>query len=93
MFMIDADYDFPDAFCTATAAVAETLDKPCWEDSVIDEYIPREWLQLNKNGEILITLKHGDVNVLITPEHELYAKVQAIIDSEASISICLRTWS
>jgi hypothetical protein len=42
---------------------------------------------LTANGSIEITLKRGDSSILITPEHDLYAVLRAIIDSGASISI------
>ena len=42
---------------------------------------------LTADGSIDITLKRGDFSILITPEHDMYAVLRAIIDSGASISI------
>ena len=42
---------------------------------------------INEAGEIIITLKHGDTKVLITPDHSIYARLKAIIDSGASVRI------
>ena len=44
-------------------------------------------MAINDAGEIIITLKHGDSKVLITPDHSLYARLKAIIDSGASVCI------
>ena len=46
-----------------------------------------ESLEVNEAGEIIVTLKHGDSKILITPEHSLYARLKAIIDSGASVCI------
>ena len=53
----------------------------------MEEYFPRESLEVNEAGEIIVTLKHGDSKILITPEHSLYARLKAIIDSGASVCI------
>jgi hypothetical protein len=42
---------------------------------------------MNADGSIEITLRRGDSSILITPEHDMYAVLRAIIDSGASISI------
>jgi hypothetical protein len=42
---------------------------------------------VNEVGEIIVTLKHGDSNILITPEHSLYARLKAIIVSGESVCI------
>jgi hypothetical protein len=42
---------------------------------------------VNEAGEIMVTLKHGDSKILITPEHSLYARLKAIIKSGASVCI------
>ena len=42
---------------------------------------------LNADGLIEITLKRGDSSILITPEHDLYAVLRAIIDSGGGIGI------
>ena len=68
-------------------AVAELDELPDWVGGEIEEYFPRESLQINDAGEIIITLKHGDSTVLITPDHSLYARLKAIIDSGASVCI------
>ena len=68
-------------------AVAELDELPDWVGGEIEEYFPRESLQINEAGEIIITLKHGDSTVLITPDHSLYARLKAIIDSGASVCI------
>ena len=44
-------------------------------------------MEVNEAGEIIITLKHGDSKVLITPDHSLYARLKAIIDSGASVCL------
>ena len=44
-------------------------------------------MEVKEAGEIIITLKHGDSKVLITPDHSLYARLKAIIDSGASVCI------
>ena len=38
-------------------------------------------------GKIIVTLKHADSKILITPEHSLYARLKAIINSGASVCI------
>ena len=40
-------------------------------------------MEVNEAGEIIITLMHEDSKVLITPDHSLYARLKAIIDSGA----------
>ena len=42
---------------------------------------------MNEAGEIIVTLKHGDSKLLITPEHSLYTRLKAIIKSGASVCI------
>ena len=53
----------------------------------VEEYFPRESLEVNVAGEVIITLKHGDSKIRITPEHSLYARLEVIIDSGASVCI------
>ena len=69
------------------AAIAEADELPVWSADSLEEYFSRESLEVNEAGEILVTLKHGDSNILITPEHSLYARLKAIIDSGASVCI------
>ena len=68
-------------------AIAKLDELPVWVGGDIEEYFPRESLEINEAGEIIITLKHGDSKVLITPDHSLYARLKAIIDSGASVCI------
>ena len=53
----------------------------------MEEYFPRESLEINEAGEFIVTLKHGVSKILITPEHSLYARLKAIIDSGANVRI------
>jgi hypothetical protein len=53
----------------------------------VDTYDPLDHMVLTADGSIEITLKQGDSSILITPDHDLYAVLRAIIDSGASISI------
>jgi hypothetical protein len=53
----------------------------------VEEYSTRESLEINEAEEIIITLKHGDSKILITPEHSLHARLKAIIDLGASVCI------
>jgi hypothetical protein len=53
----------------------------------VDTYDPLDHMVLTADGSIEITLKRGDSSILITPDHDLYAVLRAIIDSGASISI------
>ena len=68
--MMDAsDFNMHDV----AAAVAKLDELPDWVGGNIEEYFPRESMEVNEAGEIIITLKHGDSKVLITPDHILYA--------------------
>jgi hypothetical protein len=69
------------------AAVAELDELPDWVEGNIEEYFPKESMEVNKADEVIITLNHGDSKVLITPDHSLYARLKAIIDSGASVCI------
>ena len=69
------------------AAIAEADELPIWSAANVKEYFPRESSKVNEAGEIIVTLKHGDSKILITPEHSLYARLKAIIDSGASVCI------
>ena len=69
------------------AVIAEADELPVWCADNVEEYFPPESLEINKAGEIIVTLKHGDSKILITPEHSLYARLKAIIDSGASVCI------
>jgi hypothetical protein len=82
IYMMDAnEFDMRDV----AAAVAELNELPDWVGGDIEEYFPRESMEVNETGEIIITLKHGDSKVLITPDHSLYARLKAIVDSGASV--------
>ena len=70
-----------------TAAIAEADDLPVWSADNVEEYFPHESLDVNEAGESIVTLKHGDSTILITPKHSLYARLKAIIDSGASVCI------
>ena len=54
------------------AAIAEAVELLVWSADNVEEYFPRESLEVNEAGEIIVTLKHGDFKILITPEHSLY---------------------
>jgi hypothetical protein len=69
------------------AAIAEADEFPVWSAANVEEYFPCESLEVNEAGEIIVTLKHRDSKILITPEHSLYAMSKAIIDSSASVWI------
>jgi len=69
------------------AAIAEADELPVWNAANVEEYFPRESLEVNEAGEIIVILKHGDSKILITPEHSLYVRLKAIIDSGASVCI------
>jgi hypothetical protein len=45
--------------------IAEADDIPSWIGGDVEEYFPRESLEINETGEIIITLKHGDSKILI----------------------------
>jgi hypothetical protein len=42
------------------AAIAEADDLPIWNAAYVDKYCPRKSLEVNKAGEIIVALKHGD---------------------------------
>jgi hypothetical protein len=84
--MIDASFRRFDMSDVASA-IAETDELPIWNAANVEEYFPRESLEVNETGDIIVTLKHGDSKILITPEHSLYARLQAIIDF--SVSVCI----
>ena len=84
--MMDAHNDTFD-MSAVTAAIAEVDDTPSWIGGDLEEYFPHKSLDINEAGEIIITLKHGDSKILITPDHSLYARLKAIIDSGASVCI------
>ena len=69
------------------AVIAEADELPLWSADNAEEDFPRESLELNEAGEIIVTLKHGVSKILIAPEHSLYARLKAIIDSGASVCI------
>jgi hypothetical protein len=84
--MMDASSRVFDMSDVATV-IAEADELPVWSADNVEEYSPRESLEVNEAGEIIVTLKHGDSKILITPEHSLYARLKAIIDSGASVCI------
>jgi hypothetical protein len=43
-----------------SAAIALADDMTNWDASKIEKYIPREWLERNEAGEIIIYPKQGD---------------------------------
>jgi hypothetical protein len=49
------------------AAIAEADELPTWSEANVEEYFPRESLEVNEAGENIVTLKHGDSKNLITP--------------------------
>ena len=60
IYMMDAnEIDMHDV----AAAVAELDELPDWVGGDIKEYFPKENMEVNKAGEIIITLKHGDSKV------------------------------
>ena len=85
-YMMDAHNNTFD-MSAVSAAIAEADDTPSWIGSDLEEYFPRESLDINEAGEIVITLKHGDSKILITPDHSLYTRLKAIIDSGARVCI------
>ena len=68
------------------SAITEISDPIPLPESV-ETYDPLDHMVLNADRSIEITLKRGDSSILITPEHDLYTVLRAIIDSGASISI------
>ena len=86
IYMMDAHNNTID-MSAVSAAIAEAEDIPSWIGGDLEEYFPRESLDINEAREIIITLKHGDSKILITPDHSLYARLKAIIDSGASVCI------
>jgi hypothetical protein len=84
--MMDASFRTFDMSDVA-AAISEADELPIWSTANGEEYFPRENLEVNEAGEIIVTPKHGDSKLLITPEHSLYARLKAIIDSGASVCI------
>jgi hypothetical protein len=80
-YMMDAsDFNMHDV-------VAELDKLPDWVGGNIEEYFPRESMEVNEAGEIIITLRHGNSKVLITPDHSLHARLKAILDSGAGVCI------
>jgi hypothetical protein len=62
------------------AAIAEADELPVWNADNVEEYFPREFLEINEAGEIIVTLKHGDSKILMTPKYSLYVRLKAIIE-------------
>jgi hypothetical protein len=62
------------------SAITEISDNITLPRSV-ETYDPLDHMVLNADGSIEITLKRGDSSILITPEHDMYAVLRAIIDS------------
>jgi hypothetical protein len=42
------------------AAIAEADELPVWSAANVEEYFPRESLEVNEAGEIIVTINHGD---------------------------------
>jgi hypothetical protein len=77
IYMMDAHNDTFD-MSAVLAAIADADDIPSWIGGDVEEYFPRKSLEINEAVEIIITLKHGDSKILITPDHSLYARLKAI---------------
>ena len=72
-----------DELLAAITEISDTIPLP----GAVETYDPLDHMVLNADGSIEITLRRGDSSILITPEHDMYAVLRAIIDSGASISI------
>jgi hypothetical protein len=67
----------------AITEISDTIPLP----GAVETYDPLDHMVLNADVSIEITLRRGDSSNLITPEHDMYAVLRAIIHSGASISI------
>jgi hypothetical protein len=86
IYMMDAHNNTFD-MSAVSAAIAEADDIPRCIGGDMEEYFPHESIDIYEAKEIIITLKNGDSKMLITPDHSLYSRLKAIIDSSASVCI------